>query len=622
MALSFSVFNKFKAIDGVTKPVKGMTRATDKFGTRTQAAFKKADKSAGRFSKKLKKIAAIAATIVGVAAITAQLTDAVVVGAQFEQTIVNASAKFGDSARRGTKNFKALEDAARKAGETTEFASTEAAAGLDFLAMAGFNVEQSITSLPLVIDLATAANLDLARATDIASDTLGAFNLQTKDAAKLQANLARVSDVMAKTVTSANTNMEQLFETFVEAGPAATNLGASIETVAALSGKLADAGIKGSTAGTTLKNVFLSLSAATPKAIKQFEKLGLKIDDGEGGFRDIVDILGDLNGALSSLGEVERAAVLKDIFGKIPISGVNVLLSTGADKIRAFRTELEAATGASAQMAATMRATTQNQLKIFASTVESLKITAFFAFRDVISGVTAKLTDLVRISAVWVKQNQALIDTSLVLLTDVMEGIVNVFGTAIAIVTSANDLFGGLLIPTILGLVAAFKAWAAIQVIVNAVLLANPVGILIVAVIAAAAGIKALIDNWDLLVSTFKSGGEVRTFLTDFVLEPLKKILALIVRLSPQVRGLVFIAKKVRSFFGTEGEEGEKPARAPSPIDGPLSANAGLSKTIREETRKSTVDVNFNNLPDGTEVEQREEVPGFNLQTGFSGAAS
>lgn len=613
MALSFSIFNKFKAVDDVSSPVKKMGDATSKFGNRTQKAFKKADAGAGRLSKKLKAMAAIAATVVGVSAITAQLADAVVVGAQFEQTMVNASAKFGDGAARGTKQFKLLEDAARNAGATTEFAATEAASGLDFLAMAGFNAEQSITSLPIVIDLATASNLDLARATDIASDTLGAFNLQTKDTVALQKNLTRVSDVMAKTVTSANTNMEQLFETFVDAGPAATSLGASIETVAALSGKLADAGIKSSVSGTTLKNVFLSLSAATPKAEAQFKKLGLQIDDGKGGFRDVIDILGDLDGALGKLGAVERSAVLKDIFGKIPISGVNVLLSTGADKLRAYRSELEKATGASAEMAAKMRATTQNQLKIFTSTVESLKITAFFAFKDVISGITTRLTELVRISATWISQNQFLINNVISALAIGLERIGAIFSITIGIIQSANDLFGGFLVPTILTLIAVYKTWIAIQAIVNAVMLANPIGIFVVALIAAAAGIKALVENWDFLVETFKSS-KIGAAINDLILKPLSKAWQFVKKI------FTLITKFPRKLFGGKKEEEEKQQPKRKPIGVPLSPNAGLTSTIREENRNSTVDVNFNNTPAGTEIKQKEETPGFNLNTGFAGA--
>jgi len=289
MALSFSVFNKFKAIDDVSRPMRKMDRSVSRFGKTTVREFKRADKAASGFSKKLKALAALALTAISLQVITGQLASAVTIGAQFEQTIVSAAAKFGDMAERGSSNFKKLENAAKSAGKVTEFTASEAAEGLNFLAMAGFNVEQSISALPGVINLATASQVDLATASDMATDTLGSFNLMTKNTIQLQKNLGRVNDVMAKTTTTANVNMEQLFETFTESAPIATSLGASIETVAALAGTLGNAGIKASRAGTTLKNVFIKLAAATPEATKRLDQLRIKLKNSSGDFRDVFD---------------------------------------------------------------------------------------------------------------------------------------------------------------------------------------------------------------------------------------------------------------------------------------------------------------------------------------------
>jgi len=606
MALSFSVFNKFKAVDEVSAPMRKMQGSVSKFGSKSQDAFRRADKGASSFSKKLKSIAAIAATILSINAVVAGLTDAVTVGAQFEQTIANAAAKFGDSAARGTKNFKALEDAARQAGATTEFAATEAAAGLDFLAMAGFNVEQSIAALPAVIDLATSANLDLARATDIASDTLGAFGLQTKDTVQLQKNLARVNDVMAKTVTSANTNMEQLFETFVEAGPVAAGLGASIETVATLAGKLADSGVKASVAGTTLKNVFLRLAAATPEAQKQLDKLGVSLADGKGNFRDVFDILEDLNGSLSTLGEVERAAVLNDIFGKIPIAGVNILLKTGAGNLREFRDKLEGATGASQAMAAMMRATTQNQLKTFMSALESLKITVFFALNDVLVKTVSRFTDLIRIVEQWMTQNRDLIDNILVGLVTGITAVGVVISEMIRLTTDLLSVWGPA-IGFVLAIVTAIKAWAIAQGILNVILAANPIGIFVVALAAVTLAIKAVVDNWDTLVQSFKDG---LNFLKSGFLGTMEKVVGLL------QKGAGF----AKRFFGI-GNDNDLQTRANTAQQTPISPNAALAATIREETtNRSKVDVDFKNVPAGVDITQDTAVPGVSLNTGFAGA--
>lgn len=346
-----------------------------------------------------------AATIAGLG-FTKVLKDAVMVGVDFEQTMVNAAAKFPGNIRKGTKEFKILEDAAKKVGKTTEFKASEAAQGLNFLAMAGFNAEQAVSSLPSVVNLATAAGIDLSTATDVATDSLGAFNLMTKDASKLGENLSRVNDVIAVTTVRANTNVEQLFESFKEGGPVATTAGASLETYAALAGKLADAGIKGTQSGTTLKNMFLSLTAKTPLATKTLAKLGVQTEDSAGNMKDIITILGDLNKSLEPLGTAKKSAVLKNIFGRIPIAGVNVLLKTGTKNLNAFRNELINSRGESQRLADVMRDTLGGRLKTVGSIVENVGIKFF----DLVKGPLQKFLDK---TIEWFRNNEKIVDSIL-----------------------------------------------------------------------------------------------------------------------------------------------------------------------------------------------------------------
>ncbi|MCK5601860.1 phage tail tape measure protein, partial [Candidatus Pacearchaeota archaeon] len=210
MAKRFSIEAVFKAVDKMSAPVSRMQNRIGKFTRKMDRGLRKVNKSVGRFAQKMKK----GALIVGasLAIIGAGLLNVINTGAQFDQTLVNAAAKFPGEIRKGTKEFILLEDAARQVGRTTEFTAIQSAEALNFLAMAGFNAEQSVKALPGVVDLATVAQSDLATATDIATDSLGAFGLMTKDAGKLGKNLARINDVIAKTSTTANTNIMQLFE--------------------------------------------------------------------------------------------------------------------------------------------------------------------------------------------------------------------------------------------------------------------------------------------------------------------------------------------------------------------------------------------------------------------------
>ncbi len=177
MANKFTISTTFKAHDKMTKTVNRITGAV------------------GKMAK------------IGVAALGVGLALTAREFANYEHAITSSAAKFGDlnlATVEGQKQLKALGKIARDVGDKTQFSATEAAQGLDYLAMAGFSVEQAIAGLPQVVDLATVGNIDLARATDISSDALGAFNMMVKDSTQLQANMTRINDVMAKTITSSN----------------------------------------------------------------------------------------------------------------------------------------------------------------------------------------------------------------------------------------------------------------------------------------------------------------------------------------------------------------------------------------------------------------------------------
>jgi len=619
MALSFSVFNKFKAVDGVTAPIRRAEKSVGKFGRTATREFNRADRASKGLGRGLKSIVAIGASLLSIHLFTAGLAGAIQTGAEFEQTIVNAAAKFGGAAERGSKNFQALEDAAAKAGKTTEWSAKQAGEGLNFLAMAGFNVDQSISALPGVIDLATAASLELGRASDIATDTLGAFNLAVKDSTQLQKNLARVSDVMAKATTTANVDMEQLFETFTDAGPPAAALGAQIETVAAMAGVLGNAGIKASVAGTTLKNVFLRLAATTPQAAKALDKIGVSVKDASGNFRDVFDILGDIDKGLAGLGDVEKQAVLKDIFGKIPIAGVNILLKKGADGLREYRTQLENSTGAAQRMAEMMRKTLGNRIKIFQSTLEGLKITIFKTLSDNLGRTIVDFTDLIRITDEWLQQNRVGVQA---VLTDVFAAIFAVTKVITSMIKAVIWLHesNSDIIPTIAKLVGLFIAWKSallllngVMFVTNALMAANPLGLFIIAAASVVLAIKAIRDNWKYLVDDFK---RFIAGTLNLVIKGLSKFVGMAAAvggfLGFDTSGLSAAAEELGGLRAGVNKKGKIV---------PISPNAGMARTIREEREsRARVSVDLNNLPAGTKVKQDKDVPGFTLNTGFAGA--
>jgi len=486
MAGRFSVEAVFKAVDRLTAPVTRMQNRVGKFTRRMERNFTKLNRSVDTFVGGMKQ--AGVAIVASLALTSGAMANVIGVGADFEQALVSAAAKFPGEIRKGTEAFEQLEQAARKTGATTEFTASQSAQALNFLAMAGFDAESSIAALPGVVDLATAAQVDLATATDVASDSLGAFGLMTKDASQLGRNLARVNDVIAKTTTSANTTVESLFETIKDGAPVATTAGASMETFAALAGELANAGIKGTRAGTTLKNMFLTLSAPGTGAAKILKRLGIQTQDANGDMRDIVDILGDLNKSLDGLGTAERSGVLEGIFGKIPIAGVNVLLASGSDRLREYRKELEDASGASSTMASVMRDTLQGRLNSLKSAVEGVKISIFTMTSGPLSDAIEKTTE-------WVRANESLIATNV---GEFLAKIINNFEN---IVKWAKRI--GIALAVFFTLTTILKTLVLVMTAVNLVMAANPITLIVLGIMALIAAIAAAIIWWDEIKAAF-----------------------------------------------------------------------------------------------------------------------
>lgn len=371
----FAVSTAFNARDNVSRRFGLMGRSARTFGNTADRAFKKASRSGSMFGAVLKgglASAAIQGAIRflqrGIRAVTTEFID-------FDAALTGASAKFSDldlATDEGRAKLQALGETAREVGSLTQFSAGEAAQGLDFLAMAGFRADQSMAALPGVVDLATVANVDLARATDIASDSLGAFNLMTDDATQLQINFTRQNDVMARTMTRTNTSMEDLFEAVKKGAPAFTAAGQSLETFNAFAGAMANSGVKGAESGTALRNVMLKLANPTAEAANLMRSLGVTTQDSDGNFRDAIDILGDFETGLDGMGSAQRTAALATIFGARTVTGITLLLQEGTDNLRAFRGELENSGGAAAEMAAIMRQSLQNRMAALKSSAIEL----------------------------------------------------------------------------------------------------------------------------------------------------------------------------------------------------------------------------------------------------------
>lgn len=488
MAGRFSVEAVFKAVDRMTAPISRMQNRVGRFTRAMGSQFDRLNRNVDKFAAGVRR-GALAVTA-GLALSTGAMASVISTGADFEQTLVSAAAKFPGEIRRGTAAFEQLELAARQTGATTEFTASQAASALNFLAMAGFDAEASVAALPGVVDLATAAQVDLATATDIASDTLGAFGLATKDAAQLGINLARVNDVIAKTTTTSNTTVEKLFETMRKAGPVATQAGASLETVAAMAGIMANAGIKAEIAGTAIANSFLNLSNPASRATQVMRRLGIQTRNASGDLLDMPDIIDNIRNATKDLSQTQRLATIESIFGREGLAGTANVIASGGDALREYRKQLEGATGAASNMASVMRDTLQGRLNSLNSAVEGVKISIF-------SMTEGPLADAIEKTTEWVRANEKLIASNV---GEFLAGIINNFES---IVKWAKRIGIGLAV--FFTLATILKTLILIMTAVNLVMAANPITWIVLGIVALIAAIAAAIIWWDEIKAAFLS---------------------------------------------------------------------------------------------------------------------
>jgi TP901 family phage tail tape measure protein len=418
------------------------------------------------------------------------------------------------------------------------------------MAMAGLTSEQSMKLLMGTTNLATAAGMDLTTAVDIATDSLGAFGLMSEDASQLQTNLDRVSDVMAKTTNMFNTDMPGMFEAIKKGGPAFTSAGQSIETFSSLIGVMASSGVKGSEAGTQLRNVMLSLANPAKKAAKQMEKMGIVTRDSQGNYLDIVDILAQFEDATKSMGSAEKAAALSTIFGSRAVTGINILLQEGTDKLRDYRTQLEDAGGAAANIAEAMRGSIKNKIEVLKSSLTELGFKFVESFKEKGVGLIEKLTD-----AVSNFDPQPIIDAAATI-GNIIAGIIKIIwklrffilGAAAAWGIYKAAMIGAVIISKIMGIVKAVqilmtaqKGMNAAQALFNILFTANPVGVVIAAI-----GILV-----GLFVLAYQKCEPFRN-MVNAVLDKLKALGAHILQvLAPAFEAVKRVIQKVITVLGT-----------------------------------------------------------------------
>lgn len=323
--------------------------------------------------------AAVVAFGAASAAFIAFAKDAVATGAEFDTKMSQVAATMGLT----VDQIGELRDFAQEMGAKTVFSATQAAEALNYMALAGYDTEKSMSMLPTVLNLAAAGNMELARASDMVTDAQSALGLTMEQTADMV-------DQMAKTASKSNTSVTQLGDAMLTIGGTAKFMAGGTDRLQTVLGLMADNGIKGSEAGTHLRNMLLKLSAPTDAGAQKIEELGLQIFDAEGKMRDMQDIILDLGEAMSSMTEAEKVTTISELFNARDLSAVNALLGTSKERWEELGSAIADASGSAEKMAETQLDNLNGDITLMKSALEGVKI----QFSD---GITPSIRNVVKL---------------------------------------------------------------------------------------------------------------------------------------------------------------------------------------------------------------------------------
>lgn len=514
-------------------------------------------------------------------------------GEQFTASMSEVGAISGATA----EEMELLEQTAREYGATTKFSASESAQALKYMALAGWDTQQSIESLGSVLDLAAAGNMDLARASDIVTDYITAFGLSAQDS-------SHFVDVMAYAMSNSNTNVEQLGEAYKNCAAGAGAMGYSVEDVTAALMTMANAGIKGGEAGTSLNAVMTRLATDTKGCATALEEYGVYIYDSEGNMKSMSSILESLVQTWQGLTQEEQANLGKMIAGQNQLNAFQTMMAGLSDKAKEagasfsdYTKALEECDGTSEGMAKTMSDNLSGDLKTMQSAFEELALKIYDSgetpLRDLVKFVTNSVVP------------------ALETLINHMDIIVPIFVAAATAVGSYKAALG--IQSIIKGITQATTALTAAktgekvatdeatasQAALNTVQAANPIGLLVGLISSLVAGLtaftsiahtatensKELNSAFDAASSAFASataGAEAEAKYIETLGEEYEKLTSKSILTKEEKEKLASIAETLQTKLGLEASEVKNAAGEYQELNTKIRE---VVKSMREQAR-------------------------------------
>ena len=292
-------------------------------------------------------------------------------GQNFTSTMSEVSAISGATG----EDFEKLEACAREYGATTVFSASNAAEALKYMSLAGWDADQSTSALGGVLNLAAASGMELGAASDMVTDYLSAFAMEAGDAAYF-------ADLLSYAQSHSNTTAEALGEAYKNCAANLNAAGQDVETVTSLLEGMANQGYKGSEAGTAMAAIMRDITNGMKDGAIKIGETSVAVMDAQGNFRDLTDILTEVEAATNGMGDAERAVALSSTFTADSTKGLNLILNEGMDKIAGYEEELRGASGSAEEMANIMNDNLSGDMAAMNSAFEELGLKIYDALEN------------------------------------------------------------------------------------------------------------------------------------------------------------------------------------------------------------------------------------------------
>lgn len=356
------------------------------------ASMGEAEGKANSLADSLKKLFAVVSMAAVLSQVGKYASDAIDIGKDYTAMMSEVQALSGATG----SDLALLQNTAREYGATTVFSATEAAEALKYMSLAGWDAQQSSSALGGVLNLAAASGMELGQASDMVTDYLSAFGMQAQDSAYF-------ADMLAYAQANSNTSAAQLGEAYRNSAANLNAAGQDAETVTSMLEAMANQGYKGSEAGTALTAVMRDITNNMEDGAIKIGETSVAVSDAQGNFRDLTDILLDVEKATNGMGEADRAAALGATFTADSTKGLNLMLNEGVENIARYEEALRGSTGAAEDMANTMNDNLNGDMANMNSAFEEMELQTFEAMEEPMrEGVQYLTNTIIPILTEWV----------------------------------------------------------------------------------------------------------------------------------------------------------------------------------------------------------------------------